>query len=503
MRSVVVVSGAAAGIVAALLASRCEASGFFDADQDAVRADIEYLINAGALHIPVSTWPMPIDEVHDAVASVADAGLSAGESAALSRLKRVLDIYDTPDDDAVAAAVSIHPTRFRQNEPLPREDASIGVTAGRDYGRFTVHVAASISSRGPKDTVPVDRQRLRIDGSYLSMQTGNWIWSVGEMARSWGPSQHESLTLSTNARPIPSVGLDRLSSRAPQSRWLRWVGPWRFSGFLGSLEHDRDDVREPLFVGARFTFKPSRNLELVLTRTSQVCGRGRQCNLKTFKNWLFGNTNTGTTAGIKAASDPGNDEAGFDLRWTSPIGHLPYAIYAQMIGEDQQGGVPFKYLGEFGVETWKAFDSGNVLHLNLEYSNTACSFTRKDPIYDCAYTHYIFNKDGYRYKGYIIGSSWEADAEVSSLNVRWVQRSGNEWQLHARHGRLNRSLYTNIYNIAAPTRRDLSGIDIEYRFSSSEWGEFRTGLGLDQLKDPAVGKTTDTGRWYLMWRHRI
>jgi hypothetical protein len=499
----VIVSGTVAGIVAALLAVRCEASGFFDADQDAVRADIEYLVNAGVLHIPVSTWPMPIDEVHDAVATVDDAALSAGESSAVSRLKLVLDRYDTPDDDAVSAAVSVHPTRFRQNEPLPREDASIGITAGRDYGRFTVHLAASANSRGPKDSVPVDRQRFRIDGSYASMQTGNWLWSVGEMARSWGPSQHDSLILSTNARPIPSVGLDRLSSRAPQSRWLRWVGPWRLSGFLGSLEHDRDDVRDPLFVGARFTFKPLHNLEVGLTRTSQVCGRGRQCNLKTFKNWLFGNTNTGTSAGITTATDPGNDMAGADVRWTSPIGHLPYAVYAQMIGEDQQGGVPFKYLGEFGADMWKAFDSGNVLHVNLEYSNTACSFTRKDPIYGCAYRHYIFSRDGYRYKDRIIGSTWEGDSEVTTLNLRWVKRSGDEWQLHARHGQLNRGGSANNYDVAAPTKRNLDGVDIEYRYSSKEWGDFRTGVGIDRLKDPLAGKSADTGRWYLIWRHRI
>ena len=481
----------------------CTASGFFDADQDAVRADVEYLINAGALHVPVSTWPMPIDEVHDAVASVDDAGLSASESAALSRLKRILDIYDTQDDDAVVAAVSVHPTRFRQNEPIPREDASVGITTGRDFGRFTFHLAAGASSRGPKDTIPVDRQRFRIDGSYASMQWGNWIWSVGEMARSWGPSQHDSLVLSTNARPIPSIGLDRLSSRAPTSRWLQWIGPWRMSLFLGSLEHDRDDVRDPLFLGARVTFKPLRDLELGLTRTSQVCGRGRQCNLQTFKNWLIGNTNTNTSAGLTNATDPGNDMAGFDLRWVSPIGHLPYAFYAQMIGEDQQGGVPFKYLGEFGIDTWKSFTAGSVLHVNVEYSNTACSFTRPDPIYDCAYRHYIFNRDGYRYKDRIIGSSWEGDAEVLTLNLRWVAPAGNEWQLHARHGQLNRGKISDIHNIDAPTRRDLNGVDIEYRFSAADWGDFRTGIGIDRLKNPAAGTTTDTGRWYLMWRHRI
>jgi hypothetical protein len=52
-----------AGIVMLAAAGRADASGFFDADQDAVRADVEYLINLGILHMPVTTWPMPIDEI--------------------------------------------------------------------------------------------------------------------------------------------------------------------------------------------------------------------------------------------------------------------------------------------------------------------------------------------------------------------------------------------------------------------------------------------------------
>ena len=36
---------------------------------------------------------------------------------------------------------------------------------------------------------------------------------------------------------------------------------------------------------------------------------------------------------------------GFDIRWNSPIGNWPYAIYAQMIGEDESGYMPAKYPG--------------------------------------------------------------------------------------------------------------------------------------------------------------
>ena len=504
-----------AGFTAALLAGRADASGFFDANQDAVRADLEYLINSRVLNVPVTTWPMPIDEIHDAVAEVSDAGLGASEVAALNRLKAKLDVFDTPDDDAVTLAVANRPPLFRQNEPLPREKGMATLEGGRDYGRFTVHLAGTAASREQESDsgIPVDRQRIRLDGTYVSAHWGNWIWSAGELARSWGPSQHDAIELSNNARPIPSFGVDRLSSHAPNSRWLSWIGPWRFSLFLGKEETNRDDVRGPLFGGARITFKPFKKVEIGLSRTSQFCGQGRQCGFNTFKNLLFGNTNTNTSANLTKATDPGNDEAGFDIRLTSPIGHLPYAITAQMIGEDQQGGIPFKYLGQFGFNTWKSFDNGSAFFLDLQYSNTTCSFTSSDPNVGCAYHHYIFDKEGYRYKGKVIGSTWQGDAEVMAAYLKWITASGTEIRLNLRHGQLNRFDYPDPYNVVAPRKRNLDGVDLEIKYASQYWGEFRAGAGMDRIKntsptsladgDTAYGKSTNAPRLFLIWRHRI
>lgn len=481
----------------------CRSSGFFGADQDVVRADVEYLVNAGVLRLAVSTWPMPIDEIHDAVAAVDATELDPAPLAALNRLKRILDTYDTPDDDRIRASISVHPTRFRQNRPIPRNDASAGFVTGRDHGRFTAHLELSLDSQPPAADVPVDRQMLRPDGSYVSMITGNWIWSAGFLARSWGPSQNDSVILSANARPMAAIGLDRLSARAPDWRLLRWIGPWRLNMFFGGgNDRQRQDVKSPLFIGVRFSFKPSRELELGLTRTSQVCGRGRQCNLHTLKNWLFGNTNTGTSADITAATDPGNDEAGYDARWSTTLFKIPVVVYAQMIGEDQQGGVPFKYMGEGGAEATFNMRSGSALRVNLEYTNTLCSFSGSKPIPFCAYHHYIFDKEGYRYRGYTIGSSWEGDAEVASLKLAWVRPDGETFTLRARHGQLHRNQYLDPYNVAAPTRRKLDGADLEWQFLAGQWGAFRAGVGMDSLVDPATNKRTGIGQGYLMWSHR-
>jgi hypothetical protein len=38
---------------------------------------------------------------------------------------------------------------------------------------------------------------------------GNWSTSLGKVDRWWGPGWDGSLILSTNARPIPAISLDR------------------------------------------------------------------------------------------------------------------------------------------------------------------------------------------------------------------------------------------------------------------------------------------------------
>ena len=125
---------------------------------------------------------------------------------------------------------------------------------------------------------------------------------------------------------------------------------------------------------------------------------------------LVGNDNVGIDA--TAENEPGNQMAGFDLRWNSPIGNLPYAIYAQYIGEDESSYVPAKYLAQFGFEVWKPLADGGLLQGFVEYATTTCSAnTDRGPYYNCAYNQGRFNVEGYRYHGRVIGYTTDRDAE--------------------------------------------------------------------------------------------
>ena len=70
--------------------------------------------------------------------------------------------------------------------------------------------------------------------------------------------------------------------------------------------------------------------------------------------------------------------------------------------------MPLKYLGLFGLETWRA--RRRLLGVHAEYADTTCDFLSDPPESGCAYTNGI-STSGYRYRGRALGHSMDADGE--------------------------------------------------------------------------------------------
>src|SRR6185369_2005215 len=127
-------------------------------------------------------------------------------------------------------------------------------------------------------------------------------------------------------------------------------------------------------------------------------------------------------------NEPGNQMAGFDVRWNSPLGNLPYAVYAQYIGEDESSYLPAKFLDQLGAEVWHTTGDGGLLQGFAEYSSTTCSAnTSRGPYYNCAYTQGRFQVEGYRYRGRVIGHTTDSDAETYSVGAIYSAPRGGVW----------------------------------------------------------------------------
>jgi hypothetical protein len=157
---------------------------------------------------------------------------------------------------------------------------------------------------------------------------------------------------------------------------------------------------------------------------------------------------------------------------------LPLAFYGQWIGEDEAGGLPAKFLGLMGMETW--FGTGlGTLRLRGEYANTACNFSRRQPHYDCAYRNFIYPQ-GYSYRGRPIGHSIDNDSRMVSFGAVLTLEDGSHASVALRRIELNRD--DDGPHFVSDVRIEVDNVELRY---SRGLGAGRLSLGVG-YQDPVL-----------------
>ena len=131
-----------------------------------------------------------------------------------------------------------------------------------------------------------DDKEFRADESMVGVVLGNWSVAASTQQRWWGPGWDGSLILGNNARPIPSLGIDRVFTDAFETKWLSWLGPWDLNVMFGELESERA-VPNARFFGMRFNFRPIPSLEIGISRSAQWCGEGRPCEAEYVQGYVL------------------------------------------------------------------------------------------------------------------------------------------------------------------------------------------------------------------------
>lgn len=467
----------------------------------ALRHDIQLLADAGIIRSPIMTWPMSWPDISRDVVNAAGETQSYTDdvNAALARVRRAANAaaINGLKGLQLRAVASSDPTYLRTFADTPREQGELSAGASWLTDHFAARVQATVV------TSPEDKQTLRLDGSYVGVNVGNFMISAGAMERWWGPGWDGSLILGSNARPIPSLTVERNYTDPFKTRWLSWIGPWRASFSVGQAEGSttaRDGTLPVLpdvkFMSARVDFRPRPWLEIALSRTAQFCGQGRHCSLTTLKDVLIGHDNQVTSSGSIAASQPGNQMAGYDLRLTSPWKKLPIAGYAQFIGEDEANGLPSKFLGLLGGEIWGNSRWGSY-RLRGEFADTSCEFTRSHPEFNCAYRNGLYPQ-GYSYRGRMIGHAMDNDGRMYSAAFMLVRPSGDSYSFLLRKVNLNRGGPTpDAAHALSPVPTRLKNLELQYNRGFS-FGQLRAGLGVDDSTGPA--RTGTDVRGFLEWR---
>ena len=240
------------------------------------------------------------------------------------------------------------------------------------------------------------------DGSWLAFGDVHWAVFAGWVPQWWGPGWDGSLILSQAARPRPTLGL------LARGRWLGGRG-WEVRTFLARLENARP-VPHPLHWGLRLSLRATEKLSLALERVAQICGRNRPCGLSSWGRMLVGLDNAGQ-GGVTFQNQPGNQLGGVSLRWRSPLGEAPYAIYAQGAGEDEAGKLPSKWFWLVGAEVW-----GGHWRAFVEYADTRAGAWYRRPELGTVYNHGVYRM-GYRAWNRPLGFSLDGDARLVSVGA--------------------------------------------------------------------------------------
>jgi hypothetical protein len=275
-----------------------------------------------------------------------------------------------------------------------------------------------------------------LDGSYFSTRLGNWSTTLGQVDRWWGPGWDGSLILSTNARPIPAISIERRIPEAFESKWLSWLGPWTFQTFVGRMEEERH-IPHPYLWGMRGDLSPTMlgGLEVGFFRMIQLGGKGRPQGFNTFVDAFLSEDNYGANTGNNDRSqEPGNQLAGIDFRWR--ILDSPIALYGQVVGEDEDNFLPNALMFLYGIEGWMLWQESS-LRVFAEYADlTSYWWNGATKTRNVTYGHHIY-QDGYRYRGRPIGHWADQDSQIVTVGGFLQKQDGVGWGGTLRIGVLN------------------------------------------------------------------
>ncbi len=438
-----------------------------------VRHDVTVLADAGVISTPITTWPIPVASIDfDLKSFDGFSKLSDSEKLSFDRLQRRISFekrtYQSSPEYGFTASREDAVVRSFQN--TARSDLQLNAGFSRLTDRFAFRVETQLVDNAR------DQKNVRFDGSYAATVIGNTIISAGYVDRWWGPGWQGSLIYSNNSRPIPGISIQRNFAKPFANRWFSWMGPWNYSITAGQLEGNRV-VPNAKHLGMRVAFKPKTNLEIGLSRTAQWGGEGRPETSDSFLSLLLGQDNVGSN-GITRETEPGNQMAGFDVRWKQKLVPFDLALYTQGIGEDEAGGFPSRFLGLFGVEHNRQIFNKN-LRVWLEYADTACDFLESKPKLNCAYQNGIY-QTGYRYLGESIGHPIDGDGRQLSLAAILTDDSRVDWQLQLQKLNINR---------APDSAHSISQVPVDgfqfdlARTAETEFGRIRVNIGYQNFDE--------------------
>ncbi len=178
----------------------------------------------------------------------------------------------------------------------------------------------------PPDTPTLATDRGRLLDAYVAMNISDWQLSYGKQSLWWGPSEGGGMMLSDSADPLTMFRINRVTPVK-----LGWLGEIRSEYFIGQYsgyefmftpsglvgQYGQSLHPQPIVHGERFSWKPTRNFEFGMSRTTDYGGPGYPLTMHTFLRSVFSTSITAPAA----VNKPGARRSGLDFSYRFPRLH--------------------------------------------------------------------------------------------------------------------------------------------------------------------------------------
>ncbi|HEY4904187.1 MAG TPA: capsule assembly Wzi family protein [Candidatus Sulfotelmatobacter sp.] len=197
----------------------------------------------------------------------------------------------------------------------------------------------------PPNTPTSSVDQAHLLDTYVAMNLSDWQLSYGKQSLWWGPDKGGAMMFSDNADPLRMFRINRVTPFTLPS-FLGVFGPMRVEFFLGQYsgyefvlaptgligQYGQSLNPQPIIHGERISFKPTSNLEIGLSRTTDYGGPGYPLTTHTFFRSLFstGNTNPGLP------NKPGSRRSGLDFSYRIPGLRDQMTFYAEGLAEHDE-----------------------------------------------------------------------------------------------------------------------------------------------------------------------
>ena len=227
--------------------------------------------------------------------------------------------------------------------------------------RQVIEIADHYPSLPPGTPQPANNDFNLLD-AYVGLMLSNWQFTFGRQSLWWGPGNGGPMMFSDNAEPINMFRVNRTVPLKLPS-FLGWLGPLRTEFFLGQLQgynfvfsphgfvgqFNAGVNPEPFIHGQKLSFKPTKNFEFGVFRTTVYGGPGYPLTIHTLLRSLFSTANEQVTSAGGSPIKPGDRRSGVDFSYRLPGMRNWLTFYGDGFTDDQ-----FSPIGYADRSAWHA-----------------------------------------------------------------------------------------------------------------------------------------------------